>query len=153
MKLDVLSLPAEGRSFEGEETEGALDLQGEEFVRGHGPLHYAIRAQALPGELLVTGRLWAMVDFCCSRCAEFFPLRVEEPAFLYHMPLPVPGDVVDLTPEMREAILLAFPAYPVCREGCAGLCPHCGANRNEKPCSCAPGTEPRWGGLDNLKLE
>jgi len=35
-----------------------------------------------------------------------------------------------------ELISLALPAQPLCREDCAGLCPRCGADRNEAPCGC-----------------
>lgn len=47
------------------------------------------------------------------------------------------GDEVDLSPELREQILLAMPINPLCKETCAGLCPHCGQNRNLVPCDCA----------------
>src|SRR5690349_20163096 len=35
------------------------------------------------------------------------------------------GKVVDLDPIVREQILLALPGYPVCNEGCKGLCSVC----------------------------
>ncbi|MBT3296609.1 MAG: DUF177 domain-containing protein [Verrucomicrobia bacterium] len=60
---------------------------------------------------------------------------------------------VDLTPDMREATLLAFPAYPVCTSACVGLCPTCGKDLNAGPCECKPAEESRWGGLDALKLD
>jgi uncharacterized protein len=47
------------------------------------------------------------------------------------------GTQIDLGPELREQILLAFPISPLCREACAGLCPTCGGNRNKVPCDCA----------------
>jgi uncharacterized protein len=36
----------------------------------------------------------------------------------------------------REWISLALPVKPLCREDCAGLCPRCGADRNETACGC-----------------
>ena len=38
--------------------------------------------------------------------------------------------------------LLAVPISPLCREDCAGLCPVCGGNRNQVPCTCAARGEP-----------
>ena len=63
------------------------------------------------------------------------------------------GKVIDLDPIVREQVLLALPAYPVCNEGCKGLCPVCGANLNERECGCDRHVpDPRWAGLKNVKL-
>jgi uncharacterized protein len=63
------------------------------------------------------------------------------------------GKVVDLDPIVREQILLALPGYPVCGEGCKGLCSVCGANLNERDCGCDRHVpDPRWAGLKNVKL-
>jgi uncharacterized protein len=53
---------------------------------------------------------------------------------------------------LREQVLLAVPLRAICREDCKGLCPQCGANLNEKRCSCAePVEDPRWSGLKDLR--
>ncbi|HEX9755661.1 MAG TPA: YceD family protein [Gemmatimonadales bacterium] len=41
---------------------------------------------------------------------------------------------IDLSEAVREEVVLAAPAYPLCREDCAGLCPRCGADLNLGPC-------------------
>lgn len=46
------------------------------------------------------------------------------------------GDEVDLSPLLRERILLALPTLPLCEEGCQGLCAQCGANLNDGRCNC-----------------
>lgn len=48
------------------------------------------------------------------------------------------GDHVDLTSMLREQIILAAPMQPLCREDCAGLCPMCGQNLNDRRCACGP---------------
>jgi uncharacterized protein len=64
------------------------------------------------------------------------------------------GKVIDLDPLVREQLVLALPAYPVCREDCKGLCSVCGANLNERECGCDRHIpDPRWAGLKNLKLQ
>lgn len=61
------------------------------------------------------------------------------------------GKIVDLDPFLHEQILLALPAYPVCRDGCLGLCPVCGQNLNERDCGCDRRVpDPRWAGLEKL---
>ncbi len=64
------------------------------------------------------------------------------------------GKVIDLEPILREQMLLALPGYPVCREGCKGLCPVCGADLNDRECGCDRHVpDPRWAGLKNVKLQ
>jgi uncharacterized protein len=48
----------------------------------------------------------------------------------------IKGSVLDLTPYIREAVLLQVPYIPVCREDCQGLCPKCGINKNTDACNC-----------------
>jgi uncharacterized protein len=52
---------------------------------------------------------------------------------------------------IREQVLLALPGRMLCKDDCQGLCPHCGANRNNAPCSCEEShTDPRWNALAGL---
>jgi uncharacterized protein len=65
---------------------------------------------------------------------------------------PLHGDQIDLEPLARDAVLLELPLTPLCSEDCQGLCPTCGANRNEGDCghTITP-TDSRWAALDALK--
>ncbi|HVA74043.1 MAG TPA: DUF177 domain-containing protein [Acidimicrobiales bacterium] len=65
---------------------------------------------------------------------------------------PLHGEMLDLQPLVRDALLLELPLAPVCSDDCKGLCPTCGADLNDAPCSCgdAP-TDPRWAALEALK--
>ncbi len=63
-------------------------------------------------------------------------------------------DSIDMEPLVREAIMLELPLVPLCREGCAGLCPTCGADLNQGPCGCLPpGVDPRWAALEGFEPE
>lgn len=60
--------------------------------------------------------------------------------------------MADLTPIVRQAILLALDLKPVCSESCRGFCPGCGINRNEEDCKCKiESADPRWDGLKQLR--
>jgi uncharacterized protein len=50
------------------------------------------------------------------------------------------GRQVDVGDAARQALAVELPMSPHCREDCRGLCPICGADRNEAPCACAAGT-------------
>ncbi len=59
---------------------------------------------------------------------------------------------MDLSPLIREQVLLALPTRPLCQEDCRGLCPHCGINLNRSACGCRVETvDPRLEALRSLK--
>jgi len=64
---------------------------------------------------------------------------------------PIVDDDIDLGPLVRDAVVLELPMAPLCREDCAGLCPQCGADRNEGDCGCVAPRDPRWANLDVLR--
>jgi uncharacterized protein len=58
------------------------------------------------------------------------------------------GDLLDLEPVLRDAIVLELPFQPLCRPDCAGLCPECGANLNDDPThEHGEDHDPRWAAL------
>ena len=58
------------------------------------------------------------------------------------------GDLIDLEPVLRDAVVLELPFQPLCRPDCAGLCPQCGANLNDDPGhEHRPDNDPRWDAL------
>jgi uncharacterized protein len=64
----------------------------------------------------------------------------------------VEGHRADLRAVAAEQIQLALPLKPLCREGCAGLCPTCGANRNRIECGCrSTEVDPRLSALLDLR--
>jgi uncharacterized protein len=66
---------------------------------------------------------------------------------------PLEHDHVDLALPIRDAVLLELPIAPLCRADCAGLCPVCGRDNNDDPCSCDQTTpDPRWAALSQLEL-
>jgi uncharacterized protein len=74
----------------------------------------------------------------------FTPHQVDEETYR--------GKVIELDPLIEEQIALALPLYPVCGEGCQGLCPVCGQDQNEKPCGCDRRVpDPRWAGLEKFR--
>jgi uncharacterized protein len=48
------------------------------------------------------------------------------------------GRTLDLSDQVWESLLMLLPSKLLCREDCAGLCPHCGTDLNISSCSCAP---------------
>lgn len=65
-----------------------------------------------------------------------------------------PSDTsLDLAKAFQAAVLLEEPMKSLCRDDCRGLCPVCGASRNESPCDCGSAKrDPRWDALKDLTL-
>lgn len=62
------------------------------------------------------------------------------------------GDLIDLEPDLRDAVVLALPSHPLCREDCPGLCPECGAHWDVLPADHSHRqVDPRWAALDQFK--
>jgi uncharacterized protein len=64
---------------------------------------------------------------------------------------PITDNTIDLGPLVRDAIVLELPMAPLCRTDCRGLCPQCGADRNEGECGCVAPRDSRWANLDVLR--
>jgi uncharacterized protein len=96
------------------------------------------------------GRFEGKVRSTCRRCLREFVEPVSEAVEVVFStdpdlqddpsvyPLTEPLTHVDVRPAVREELVLAVDAYPLCREDCRGLCPRCGADLNQGACACAP---------------
>jgi uncharacterized protein len=65
--------------------------------------------------------------------------------------LPPRAAEIDLGEAVREALILAIPEFPLCREDCRGLCARCGADLNQGECRCPRAADLRWGALQALR--
>ncbi|HEU0240993.1 MAG TPA: YceD family protein [Micromonosporaceae bacterium] len=65
----------------------------------------------------------------------------------------IQGDLIDLEPVVRDAIVLALPVNPVCGDDCRGLCPDCGVPWDDLPADHRhEQDDPRWAALRKLGL-
>ncbi len=151
MIIDVPKLRPEGEWFEGEEPASILEVS-DPAIRAKAPIAYRLHAQAVSGQLIVKGAVRVPVELQCGRCTEFYSTTIEESSFLRAYEISGTTETVDVTPDIREDILLQLPHFPLCSPDCKGLCPQCGINLNEGTCDCRPPADNRWGALDNVKL-
>jgi uncharacterized metal-binding protein YceD (DUF177 family) len=146
VKIHLNQIPPGGLHFEGEEDCPIREIEPE-GIRCAGPLHYNINVGVSEGALWASGVLTQPVELRCVACLEEFAYEIRVPAFAIHLELRGP-ETVDLTPFLREDILLNLPAHPHCdREGGRT----CAAAQVET----APSEVKRksdWSALDKLKL-
>jgi uncharacterized protein len=131
------------------------------------PLELDLRLEAVMDGVLVTGDVRAALEGECVRCLE--PITDEldvsfQELYLYDDTRDaasldetdddlrlLEGDLLDLEPVLRDAVVLALPFQPLCQDDCPGLCPECGARLADDPDHRhdAP-VDPRWAGLAGL---
>ena len=147
MKVHLKQIPPEGLHLEGDEDCLIKDLESE-GVRCAGAMQYKIDLGVSEGALWASGSLTQPVELTCVGCLEKFVYGIKVPAFAVHTELHGP-ETVDLSPFMREDILLNLPPHPRCdREG-GRVCkaPHPDAAPSEIK------RKPDWSALDKLKLK
>ncbi|WP_201774654.1 YceD family protein [Kiritimatiella glycovorans] len=146
-------IPERGVRVEGEEPPGVLELEEDPIAREESPVRWELELQLVSRELVVRGSVSAGVRLRCARCGDFFSTTLQDSSFLRGYPVDEGIAEVDITPDLREALLLNLEAYSLCRPECRGICPQCGKNLNEGPCGCRPEEGPGpWDELDNLNL-
>jgi uncharacterized protein len=149
--VDVARLDEDGERMAGEIPVEVLDLGGSEVYSLAGGLAYDLFVQALGTELLVRGTLKLPLNCVCIRCGGDFTAVAQDLKFVISIEISDSTDFLDLTDEVREAIILALPGYPVCSDTCKGLCMTCGKDLNKGECTChQAGNDRRWAALEGL---
>ncbi len=141
---------------------GLVDLIG---VPPGAELDLDLRLESVMDGVLVTVALQAPVTGECGRCLEplsdVLGVRFQE---LYAYPgaqitedgdediSEMQGDLLDLEPALRDAVVLALPLTPLCREDCEGLCADCGERLADLPDDHThDAIDPRWTALTSLQ--
>jgi uncharacterized protein len=135
------------------------------------PIQFDLRLEAVVEGVLVTGTAVGRVVGECARClvdiedeflADLQELYVYPPSDHAHRDHAqsdaeddeasrMQGDLIDLEPVLRDAVVLALPFQPLCTDDCPGLCPECGARLADEPGHRhEDSTDPRWSGLSGL---
>ena len=122
MKIHQRQIPDDGLHIEGEESAEVIDLPKTDGLRALGPLRYSLDVGMNADGIWATGELGIDLELTCVRCLEAFnyPLEVNEVAVEMERPA---TETVDLTPVLRDDILLALPAYPHCDWSGERVCP------------------------------
>jgi len=145
MKIHLRQVPLEGLHLEGEEAGDILDLKDEK-IRQASPVRYSLDIGLSDGGLFATGTVGVDLDLECVCCLERFDYTVIVPDFAVQVELNG-AELVDLTDQVREDILLALPPYPHCdwagTRTCAGV-------RNVTITREASDQENPWTELDKL---
>jgi uncharacterized protein len=107
-------------------------------------LNGLVRATRTPQGILLQADFHTQIDLECVRCLtdfqqtlafNFTELYAFSQRYVTDSGLLMPETgIIDLSPVIREYVLLEIPISPLCRPDCKGLCPICGNNLNESTC-------------------
>jgi len=114
------------------------------------PVEGEIRLRRAGGTVWLDGAVATTVNLGCARCLRPIEQRLIasfHEGFRPGAPAPDEGEdeagvvtlvggMLDVSEVVRQHLVMALPMAPVCRPGCRGLCPICGADRNEVACDC-----------------
>lgn len=118
-------------------------------------------------DFLLRADLRGQLETSCARCLEPAVIEVSVPITINFVSsdadntedddpdvISFVGPEIDISDEVRDEIILALPVQALCRADCRGLCPVCGANRNEVSCACEVERRPggAFGALRDIKL-
>jgi uncharacterized protein len=157
LSVNLRHLEAHEVRLQGELPVKELDFDlRDDMIRLKKPLRYDLTAEELHDSILVRGRLQLALDCECVRCLKPFTHTLSLENWALHLPLEgedkvaIDNDCVDLTPFVREDILLGFPQHPLCRPDCIGLNAKTGKSRK---IADKMETKPSaWTELNKLKL-
>jgi uncharacterized protein len=127
-----------------------------------------LRLESVSEGVLVSGTVTAEAEGECGRCLRPISATVEvaiQELYAYEDSTTVEttdedevgrlqGDLIDLEPATRDAVVLALPNHPLCREDCPGLCPECGVRLDDLPADHGhQQVDPRWAALLKTRVE
>jgi uncharacterized protein len=131
------------------------------------PVAVNLNVRRVGEEFFLEGQVETSVTYTCVRCLKEFGGRVAtEMSLIIHrvtapagqtgeleayVEVPLGTTDYEIGPYAREALLLAVPLTPHCRDDCRGICAHCGADLNKESCRCGE-REPdsRWEALKSI---
>jgi uncharacterized protein len=127
-----------------------------------------LRLESVSEGVLVSGTVSGPVEGECGRClrpiTDSVTVPIQELYAYEHSATEetteedevgrLQGDLLDLEPAARDAVVLALPNHPLCRADCPGLCPECGVPWDELPADHGhTQLDSRWAALAKLTEE
>ena len=157
LQINIRHLEAKDAHLLGELPVAELDLQhADELIHLRCPVAYDLIVQRLSGAVLARGKIELRLDCECARCLKPFEHRIALEDWTALLPLegpdkaPLKDDLADLTPYIREDILLEMPQHPLCGADCAG--PPNPPNEHRTKGASQSESSSAWSELNKLKF-
>ena len=159
IQVNIADIGPDGLELSGSENGAFLELNeaGGFPCTMIGDVHYHLHAALAGRDLLATGSASVRIRTQCAMCLKEIEKEIGSDKICIFREK-VPNEIIDLSDDIREDILLAVPDRFKCSEKCRGLCPGCGADLNEETCHCrkkkpsGKKINHTWDILDNLDI-
>jgi uncharacterized protein len=135
MKIDVKKISMDSSVLEEDLIASQYDLETD-IVKFPDPIKVKAIISKITNAVTADLSLNASMHMNCSRCLSEFEIDFEKELRLSY-PVNKAEAIIDLGPDIREAIIFEYPIKPLCTPACKGLCFKCGKNLNEGQCSCS----------------
>ncbi len=163
MKIQIAGLSEGIHEYHFEPTREDLNLEG----RFAGTVTVDATLDKAGTQMVFRARIQTSLKVECDRCVTPFSIDLAPSYTMYYVwnesekgrfdpseiqVIPAGLPVIDITEDVRQVVQLAVPLKLVCRDDCKGLCPRCGKNLNDGPCSCKDTEmDPRWDRLREMR--
>lgn len=124
----------------------------------HGPVDLHLHLESVISGLEVSGSLHAGWRGSCRRCLEPIEQTVQQDLREIYASAPTDEETypihdgeVDLTPMVRDCLVLALPIAPLCSDECLGPAPDDYPMNQPEPTGDDRPKDPRWAALDALQ--
>ncbi len=134
MKVKLSEIPEEGLTVTLAVDPKQMDLETPE-LKFTAPVGVTAAFQKHQDTVWVDVGVAGETELTCVRCLEQYSKPYDSRFQLDYSAKE--REVLDITDDVRQEILLSYPARFLCREDCRGLCPQCGTNLNERSCTHA----------------
>ena len=181
MEIQLEQITEDGLALEFEKSVDTFPILAEMVANGEcefsASIRTDLRALRIGDMVEIDGEIDTYVRLPCSRCLQPFKTPLKSNFALTYMQqsaeimedtqpqevelsaedigiIQFQGEKINLKDAIQEQVIMEFPLRALCKPGCKGLCPKCGADLNVDPCNCDRGSSSdRFAVLKNLKLE
>ena len=124
-------------SLQGQEKAEFLQLADNDIFTAEHPVEYFLEAEKVSGGVHLSGSVSCLLACNCARCLKKTETLVQNSEIELFFPV-ADEEVLDISEDIREELLLNLPMNILCNDNCAGLCPVCGCDLNTTQCECTP---------------
>lgn len=135
MKINLRDIPLEGLDLACDISQELIGERKDDDFHFIGPLKMKAHVEKLEDTVIARANVESKYSSICSRCLEESQQDWSK-EYILDFPVEKKTEFIDMTDEIRQEVILSFPARTLCKPDCKGLCLGCGVNLNKEECKC-----------------
>ncbi|MFL0246979.1 YceD family protein [Candidatus Clostridium stratigraminis] len=162
MKIDVIDLIAKKASKKKVHLVSSMEnfYDDGEYIQFLKPVTLDGDVSISENVIRLEGKVTTELGLSCSRCLTSFNYNIDIQIHENFSNNPdnkddeiifIDSDIIDITENIKNNIILSLPIKKLCKDDCKGLCQVCGINLNVSSCNCTRDlVDPRLAKLKDL---